>query len=64
VGSVVADAASQHLQWVYDQSALVSTVGDGNPEFWPENKCPYFNLPNGKLRFVSVTLQMVLESYV
>ena len=51
VGSVVADAASQHLQWIYDQSGLVSTVGDENPEFWKENKCPYFNLANGKLRY-------------
>ena len=50
VGSIVADAASQHLEWVYDQAALTAIVGDENPEFWFENKCPFFNIPNGKSR--------------
>jgi len=28
---------------------LNKTVGDSDPEFWAENKCAFFNLPNGKL---------------
>ena len=47
---MVADAASQHLQWVYDQASLSATVGDKDPEFWSDNKCPYFNVANGKPR--------------
>ena len=47
VGSIVADAAALHLEWVYDQDALDKTVGDKNPEFWPESKCPFYIRPNG-----------------
>lgn len=30
-----------------DELALI--VGNKDPEFWPDNKCPYFNIPNGLL---------------
>ena len=28
---------------------LQEIVGEKNPEFWPECKCPYFSLPTGSL---------------
>jgi len=49
VGAVVGDAASIHLQWIYDQRKLSKIVSKGeNPEFWPEDHNSYFTLPNGK----------------
>ena len=51
LGAVVGDAATLHLQWVYDQSKLLDIVGgkDNDPTFWPDCKIPFFSLPNGKV---------------
>jgi len=47
IGAVVADAASLPLQWIYNDSTMKEIVGDQNPEFWPECKCPFFTVPTG-----------------
>ena len=51
LGAVVGDAATLHLQWVYDQSKLLDIVGGKNndPSFWPDCHIPFFSLPNGKV---------------
>ena len=49
IGSLVGDAASLHLEWVYDQDKLLGLVQEEEPEFWPDNQCPYFDLANGHL---------------
>jgi len=49
LGAVVADAASLPLEWIYDDAKMKETVGDKNPEFWPECKCPFFTVPCGNL---------------
>ena len=61
---MVADSASLPLEWIYkdatmkvyvDQSGRTAQdefqeiVGDKNPEFWPESKCPFYSLPTGSL---------------
>ena len=56
VGACVADAAARPLHWVYDMSALnqylKADLGGvdrtAEPEFYPENKSPFYNLPTGE----------------
>ena len=57
VGACVADAASRPLHWVYDMEALekyLNVTFDDNidrikqPEFYPENKSPFYSLPTGE----------------
>ena len=62
VGSIVADAAALHLEWVYDQDALEKTVGDKDPEFWPESKCPFYTRPNGAVSCYADEIVTALES--
>jgi hypothetical protein len=33
----------------YKSAAGQEIVGEKNPEFWPECKCPFFTLPTGRL---------------
>ena len=56
LGACVADAASRPLHWVYDMEALEKylneTFADGidrnkQPEFYPENRSPFYSLPTG-----------------
>ncbi|XP_023325893.1 crystallin J1A [Eurytemora carolleeae] len=47
LGSIVADAASLPLEWIYKDSTMKEIVGDNNPEFWKECKCPFFTVPMG-----------------
>ena len=50
VGAIVGDAASLHLEWIYDQNKITKIVSEGqDPAFWPENHCPFFRLSNGKV---------------
>jgi len=49
VGAVVADSASLPLEWIYKDATMKEIVGDKNPEFWPESKCPFYSLPTGSL---------------
>lgn len=56
VGACVADAAARPLHWVYDMSALSkylkSELGGvdrmAQPEFFPENRSPFYSLPTGE----------------
>lgn len=56
VGACVGDAAARPMHWVYDMSALNSYLkNDGtgtdrtkNPEFFPENRSPFYSLPTGE----------------
>lgn len=48
VGAVVADAAVVPLEWIYDVEKLKGIVGDKDPVFWPESKCPFFKVPTGR----------------
>ena len=51
LGAVVGDAASLHLEWIYDQAKVLDIVGgkDKEPAFWPDSHVPFFTLPNGKV---------------
>lgn len=49
IGAVVADAASLPLEWIYKDETMREIVGDKEPEFWPESKCPFYTLPTGSL---------------
>ena len=51
IGAIVADAASLHLEWIYDQNKVNKIVSaeEKDPAFWEENHCPFFSLPNGKV---------------
>jgi len=49
IGAVVADAASLPLEWIYKDETMKEIVGDKNPEFWPESKCPFYTVPTGTL---------------
>jgi len=56
VGACVGDAAARPLHWVYDMSALnryLKNDGHGTdrtqePEFFPENRSPFYSLPTGE----------------
>ena len=47
----MADAASLHLEWIYDQNKVNKIVSaeEKDPAFWEEDHCPFFSLPNGKV---------------
>ena len=48
LGATVADAATRPLHWIYNQTQLDGIVGGDNPEFWHENKSPFYSLPLGR----------------
>ena len=50
VGAMVGDAAARPLHWVYDNNLLQSHIKDckETPEFFPESKSPFYNLPTGE----------------
>ena len=50
VGAIVADAASLHLEWIYNQKKVSKIVGENkDPAYWEEDHNPFFSLPNGKV---------------
>jgi hypothetical protein len=49
IGAVVADSASLPLEWIYKDADMKDIVGDKNPEFWAESKCPFYTVPTGNL---------------
>ena len=57
--------AVQPLQWIYDVDKLKAIVGDKDPVFWPESKCPFFKLPTGRNScygdLVGVSLKSVVD---
>lgn len=62
IGAVVADAASLPLEWIYQDDKMKEIVGDSNPEFWPESKCPFFTVPTGKISCYTDELISTLET--
>lgn len=48
LGACVADAATRPLHWIYNQSRLDSILQKKNPEFWHENKSPFYSRPLGE----------------
>lgn len=48
VGSCVADAATRPTHWCYDRTKLEASLGDSNPEFWPESLSPFYTIPTGE----------------
>jgi len=62
IGAVVADAASLPLEWIYKDTDMQDIVGDKNPEFWPESKCPFYTVPTGSLSCYGDELVTGLES--
>lgn len=50
LGAAVADAAARPLHWVYDLSALNKYIKDvrATPEFFPENRSPFYAMPTGE----------------
>ena len=73
VGACVADAAARPLHWVYDMEALEKYLNETfddqvdrtkQPEFYPENKSPFYSLPTGENScYFDITLTS-LESLV
>jgi hypothetical protein len=53
MGALCADAACRPLHWVYDTDDVHRYVAelskDGNPEFLPENRSPFYSVPTGAL---------------
>jgi hypothetical protein len=53
VGALCADAACRPLHWVYDTDEIRRHVlelsKDGNPEFLPESRSPFYSIPCGGL---------------
>jgi len=62
LGATVADAASLPLEWIYKGDTMKEIVGDKNPEFWPESKCPFFTVPTGSLSCYGDELATTLSS--
>jgi len=62
IGAVVADAASLPLEWIYQEEKMNEIVGDSNPEFWRESKCPFFTVPTGKISCYTDELISTLET--
>ena len=73
VGACVADAPARPLHWVYDMEALEKYLNETfddqvdrtkQPEFYPENKSPFYSLPTGENScYFDITLAS-LESLV
>ncbi|KAI7846445.1 hypothetical protein COHA_000056 [Chlorella ohadii] len=53
LGSLLADAATMPLHWIYDagkvQSLLESKAKQAQPEFYPEPSCPFYSYALGRL---------------
>jgi len=53
MGALCADAACRPLHWVYDTDDVHRYVAelskDGNPEFLPESRSPFYAVPTGAL---------------
>ena len=75
LGACVADAASRPLHWVYDMNALHKYLTEDHvglesvdrnlePEFFPENKSPFYSLPTGENSCYFDITKAVLESLV
>jgi hypothetical protein len=47
VGAAVSDAATRPFHWVYNRDTIEDILNNGNPEFWPSNNSPYYDLPTG-----------------
>jgi len=62
LGAVVADAASLPLQWIYKDATMQEIVGEKNPEFWPESKCPFFTQDTGALSCYNDEMVTCLKS--
>jgi len=62
LGSVVADAASLPLEWIYQAARMEDLVGNKDPEFWPESHCPFYSLPLGSVSCYSDELLTTLAS--
>ena len=62
LGAAVADAASLPLAWIYKDSKMTEIVGDKNPEFWPESRCPFFTLPTGSISCYTDEMLTTLET--
>lgn len=62
IGAVVADAASLPLEWIYKDDTMTGIVGDKEPEFWLESKCPFYSLPTGNLSCYGDELTTTLAS--
>lgn len=52
LGAVVADAAARPMHWVYNTEVIAQQLATGNNHgdlaFWPENVCPFYDLPTGE----------------
>jgi hypothetical protein len=68
LGALCADAACRPLHWVYDtheiQRHVIELSPDGNPEFLPENRSPFYSVPTGDLSPYGGALLASLEGAV
>ena len=75
LGACVADAASRPLHWVYDMNAMNKYLNEEEcgdllvdrnmePEFYPENRSPFYSLPTGENSCYFDITKAVLENLV
>ena len=62
VGAAVGDAATRPVHWLYDREILESTIGSSNPEFWPTNLSPFYNVRTGRRSCYNDEAFAMLES--
>jgi ADP-ribosylglycohydrolase len=48
VGSLVADAATMGLHWIYNTQRIKEIVGEGHPEFFIPPSCPFYSYESGR----------------
>lgn len=47
--TLLADAATMPLHWIYNQNDLANKVGDGSAIFYDPPSCPFYSYPSGVL---------------
>jgi hypothetical protein len=45
--SLISDAASMPLHWIYDQTVLAAKLGSESAPFYPSPSCPFYSYPPG-----------------
>ena len=65
LGAAVGDAAARPLHWVYDRSEMEKILQENRaPEFWPENKSPFYSLPTGERSCYNYVVMAGLEAFI
>lgn len=60
--SIISDAASMPLHWIYNQADVASKVGRGEAAFFPTPSCPFYTYPAGELSPYGAESLPILQS--